>query len=35
MKFRFSKVLRCYGYRKEDKFKVLRLERDHSISDKG
>lgn len=35
MKFRFSKVLRCYGYRKEDKFKILRLERDHSVSDKG
>lgn len=35
MKFRFSKVLRCYGYRKGDIFKVLRLERDHTISDHG
>lgn len=35
MKFRFSRVLRCYGYRKGDKFKVLRLERDHSISNHG
>lgn len=35
MKFRFSDVLRCYGYRKNDKFRILRLERDHTISDKG
>ncbi|EOS25619.1 hypothetical protein C806_01746 [Lachnospiraceae bacterium 3-1] len=35
MKFRFSRVLRCYGYRKGDKFKVLRLERDHTISNHG
>lgn len=35
MKFRFSSVLRCYGYRKGDRFRVLRLERDHKISDKG
>lgn len=35
MKFRFSSTMRCYGYRKGDKFKVLRLERDHSISDHG
>lgn len=35
MKFRFSRVLRCYGYRKGDIFKVLRLERDHTISNHG
>lgn len=35
MKFRFSRVLRGYGYRKGDKFRILRLERDHSISDYG
>lgn len=35
MKFRFSRLLRCYGYRNGDKFKVLRLERDHTISDYG
>lgn len=35
MKFRFSRVSRCYGYRKGDRFKVLRLERDHTISDYG
>lgn len=35
MKFRFSKVLRGYGYRKGDKFRILRLERDHTISDNG
>lgn len=35
MKFRFSRVLRCYGYRKGERFRILRLERDHSISDKG
>ena len=35
MKFRFSSVLRGYGYRKGDKFRILRLERDHSISDNG
>lgn len=35
MKFRFSSVLRCYGYRKGDRFRLLRFERDHKISDKG
>jgi len=35
MKFRFSRVLRCYGYRKGDSFKVLRFERNHSVSDNG
>ncbi len=35
MKFRFSRVLRCYGYRKGDRFKVLRFERNHSVSDNG
>ena len=35
MKFRFSRVLRCYGYRKGDKFRVLRFERDHKISNYG
>lgn len=33
MKFRYSKVMRCFGYRKGDKLRLLRLERDHSISD--
>ena len=35
MKFRFSSKMRCFGYRKENKFMVLRLERDHSISENG
>lgn len=35
MKFRFSDVLRGYGYRKGDKFKVIRLERTHKVSDRG
>nr|WP_296007935.1 hypothetical protein [uncultured Blautia sp.] len=35
MKFRYSKVMRCFGYRKGDKLRLLRLERDHSISDNG
>ena len=35
MKFRCSSVLRCYGYRKAEKFIVLRLERDHKISNNG
>lgn len=35
MKFRFSKVLRGFGYRTGDRFKLLRLERDHKISDHG
>lgn len=35
MKFRFSRKMRCYGYRKGDKFRLLRLERDHKESDQG
>lgn len=35
MKFRFSDVLRGFGYRKGDSFKVIRLERTHKVSDKG
>ncbi len=35
MKFRFSRILRCYGYRKGDRFRVLRFERDHKISNYG
>ena len=35
MKFRFSGAMRCFGYRKGDRFRVLRLERDHTISDNG
>ncbi|MCM1174276.1 MAG: hypothetical protein NC341_04405 [Blautia sp.] len=35
MKFRFSDVLRAYGYRHDNRFRLLRLERDHKKSDKG
>lgn len=35
MKFRISSRMRCFGYRKKDYFRLLRIERDHSISDKG
>lgn len=35
MKIRFSGKMRCFGYRKGDKFKVLRLERDHRVSNNG
>ena len=35
MKFRFSDVLRAYGYRHKDRFRLLRLERNHKKSDKG
>lgn len=35
MKFRFSKKMRCYGFRKGERFRLLRLERDHKESDKG
>lgn len=35
MKFRFSDVLRGYGYRHKDRFRLLRLERNHKKSDKG
>lgn len=34
-KFRVSKKYRCFGYRIEDIFHVLRFETDHKISDKG
>lgn len=35
MKFRFSRKMRCFGYRKGDRFRLLRIERDHKRSDKG
>ncbi len=35
MKFRFSSRMRCFGYRKEDRFRLLRIERDHERSNKG
>ncbi len=35
MKIRFSDVLRAYGYRHNDRFRLLRFERDHKKSDKG
>ena len=35
MKFRYSKVMRCFGYRKGDRFRILRIERDHKISYNG
>lgn len=35
MKFRFSSRMRCFGYRKGDRFRLLRIERDHKKSDKG
>lgn len=34
-KFRCKNPKRCYGYREDDKFYVLRMERDHKISDNG
>ncbi len=34
-KFRVTQEYRCFGYRKEDIFYVLRFEIDHEISDKG
>lgn len=34
-KFRCGNPKRCFGFRKEDVFYVLRMERDHSISDNG
>lgn len=34
-KFRCVNPKRCFGYREYDVFHVLRMERDHSISDKG
>lgn len=35
MKFRFSKVMRVFGYRKGERFRIIRFERDHDLSDKG
>ncbi len=35
MKFRFSSRMRCFGYRKGERFRLLRIERDHKRSDKG
>lgn len=35
MKFRFSSKMRCFGYRKGDRFRLLRIERDHKRSSKG
>ena len=35
MKIRFSDVLRAYGYRHNDRFRLLRFERDKKKSDKG
>lgn len=34
-KFRCGNPKRCYGYREEQQFYVLRIERSHKISDKG
>ena len=34
-KFRCGNPKRCFGYREEDTFYVLRMERDHKISDYG
>jgi len=34
-KFRITQEYRCFGYRKENKFYVLRFELNHEISDKG
>lgn len=35
MKFRFSDAMRVLGYRRENRFRILKLERDHKMSDKG
>ena len=35
MKFRFSSRMRCFGYRKGERFRLLRIERDHKRSNKG
>lgn len=35
MKFRFSRRLRCFGYRKGNRFRLLRIERDHKRSNRG
>ena len=34
-KFRVSDVKRCFGYRKDDRFIVVRFALDHSLSDEG
>lgn len=34
-KFRCKNTKRCFGYREGEKFYVLRMERDHKISDNG
>lgn len=34
-KFRVNQKFRCFGYREQDKFYVLRFETDHKISDNG
>lgn len=34
-KFRVTQKYRCFGYRKDDKFNILRFEIDHEISDNG
>lgn len=34
-KFRCGNPKRCFGYREQETFYVLRMERDHKISDKG
>ena len=34
-KFRCKNPKRCFGYREGEKFYVLRMERDHKISDNG
>ena len=33
--FRCKNPKRCFGYREGEKFYVLRMERDHKISDNG
>ena len=34
-KFRCGNPKRCFGYREQDQFYVLRIEKDHKISDNG
>ena len=35
MKIRCNDIIRAFGYRKGDQFKILRIERDHKISNYG
>lgn len=35
MKIRFSSRMRCFGYRNGERFRLLRIERDHKRSNKG